>query len=129
MRSRLLLQICMPAIFLVSVYAIYLITGVAALLYINYAVLFIIFVSLSIICVLRRDYASCFAVHEGQVHIGRKWPFSDIEKPLDELRFRHLGAKLYRIESQGHSLTFDKSKCSCMTDGEFESMIADVSIN
>ena len=127
MKSRVWLQIAMPLIFLISVYVIYWMTGVAALLYINYAVLAIIFVSVSILCMLRRDHASCFGLDNDQVHIGRQWPFADINKPLQELRFRQLGAQLYRIELQGHSLLFDKSKCSCMTDDEFDKLIRSVS--
>ncbi len=114
---------------MLCVHGIYLQTGVGALLFINVLVVCIILVSLIILVCLRKGTASCFSINDGVAHIGRQWPFSEIEHSVDGLTVRHMGDKHYQIKVEDLSLVFDKSRCTCMTDEEFELMIKDCQLS
>jgi hypothetical protein len=115
-----------PAIFLVSVLVIYLLTGVGALLFIIGAVLFIIFTVIGLLILVRRSSVTCFHLGEGAAVIERSWPWEPVHMALNDVSLRHLGAKLYRIERGTESYVFDKSLCTCMTDAAWQDLLAEV---
>lgn len=128
-KTRTLLLFCMPIIFMLCVHGVYLQTGVTALLFINVLVVCIIIISLSILICLRKGTASCFSISDGTAQIGRQWPFSEIVHSVDGLSVRHLGDKHYQIKVEDLTLVFDRSRCTCMMDDEFEVMIKDCQLS
>lgn len=128
MFARALLIVIQPLLFLSALVGVYLATGVGLLLYITAIALFIIFTVIGVVMLLRRTSVKCFHLSEGHVHAERGWPWPPLEFELENIRLRHLGARLYKFDYQGLSYTFDKSLCSCMTDERFAELADDLKI-
>lgn len=129
MKTRLALLVGMPALFLAITLTSYAITGQVLLLSLGLAVLAIGGVAVGILLLVRHEVATCFHLEEGgaRVRVGRPWPYREQVFELSELRFRHLGAKLYRLEAGGLSLAFDQSTCDCMSDERFAELAGHLS--